>query len=197
MAIVIDTVMTVYHMVNRWYHTHKHMKAGVFIGLWVPFMLRVVFGTQTGMEGVSYYAEVHTTTLNRMIHTIFMPITATGFLLMIPNVLGLYTTQAHKLQDVLYMSYIVHYATFDIATAYKTMIVYYFAVKYAKDHYIWYEATMMKGAILGFGGLFIQEVIGHWVSGDPASRLEAIPNAILYAIYFSVAHPFIPIVEDN
>jgi hypothetical protein len=38
--------------------------------------------------------------------------------------------------------------------------------------------------------LTLQEVLGHWLSGDPQSRVEAIPNAILYAMYYSVSHIF-------
>ena len=33
-----------------------------------------------------------------------------------------------------------------------------------------------------------EEIIGHWLSTDIGSRFEAVPNAILYAIYFSASH---------
>ena len=45
----------------------------------------------------------------------------------------------------------------------------------------------MYGFIISALALIFQEAIGHWLSGDPASRIEAVPNAILYAIYFSVS----------
>ncbi len=38
------------------------------------------------------------------------------------------------------------------------------------------------------GSLVIQESIGHYIGGDPPSRPEAVPNAIVYACYYSVNH---------
>ena len=45
-----------------------------------------------------------------------------------------------------------------------------------------------KGLMISTTALTIQEVFGHYLGGDIPSRVEAIPNAILYAIYFSTGH---------
>lgn len=45
-----------------------------------------------------------------------------------------------------------------------------------------------KGFFIATTALAIQEVFGHHLGGDIPSRVEAIPNAILYAIYFSTGH---------
>ena len=38
--------------------------------------------------------------------------------------------------------------------------------------------------MIAFTSLFIQEYIGHYLGGDIPSRIEAIPNAIVYANFF-------------
>jgi hypothetical protein len=47
---------------------------------------------------------------------------------------------------------------------------------------------MLVGLVIACSALFMQEIIGHYIGGDQASRLEGIPNAILYAPYYSIAH---------
>ena len=36
--------------------------------------------------------------------------------------------------------------------------------------------------------MYLQEVFGHYIGGDAPSRVEAIPNAILYAPFYSISH---------
>ena len=46
----------------------------------------------------------------------------------------------------------------------------------------------MYGFSISFIALVFQEIAGHYYGGDDPSRLEAIPNAIIYAMYFSFSH---------
>ena len=53
-----------------------------------------------------------------------------------------------------------------------------------------YWKLFKTGLIISSSALIFQELFGHWVGGDIPSRVEAIPNAILYAKYFSLHHLF-------
>lgn len=162
---------------------------GVITGLLLSFILPRI-GMTTGPEGVLYYAEVHKSVWNRVIHTFFMPITTTGFMIAIPAALHLHGGYAVRLLDFLYFVYTAHYTTFDLIGAAKFMIVYFFVVMYASKSCYSFNRTqrLRDGLSIGIGALIIQEVVGHYIGGDERSRMEAIPNAILYAPFFSVAH---------
>ena len=49
---------------------------------------------------------------------------------------------------------------------------------------------LIRGLFYSTLGLTFQEIFGHWLGGDIPSRVEAIPNAILYAKFFSLSHIF-------
>ena len=49
---------------------------------------------------------------------------------------------------------------------------------------------LIKGFLISFSALSFQEYFGHYLGGDIASRGESVPNAIMYAMYFSVYHIF-------
>ena len=174
-------------------------------------------GFYIGESGVDYYAEVHTTKLNSLIHTIGMPFTIYGMLLWIPVVFNLNCRSYIAIQRFLYISYMTHYVLIDWFIGLNTAVIYYIPVYYSNKLYLLefndecnetyqisldkkYKTSKQKihnsiriylftyGLLVSFYVLLFQEVIGHWLSGDPPSRLEAIPNAILYAMYFSVSH---------
>ena len=44
------------------------------------------------------------------------------------------------------------------------------------------------GMIYAVTALLCQEYFGHYLGGDELSRVEAIPNAIAYAVYYSTYH---------
>ena len=48
--------------------------------------------------------------------------------------------------------------------------------------------TALYGLFVATTALTIQEVFGHWLGGDKPSRLEAVPNAIWHAGFYSVWH---------
>ena len=160
----------------------------ILTGLIVPSILNGLTGMLVGEAAVEYYAEVHQMPLNKYIHTLFMPAATSGALLLIPAVFKMDKYDANLCQTSLYLMYMSHYTSMNLWIGLRIAFVYYFALRYAKMYYIHYESARKKGLPIVLGALFIQEIIGHYLSGDPASRLEGIPNAILYAVHFSVSH---------
>jgi hypothetical protein len=150
------------------------------------------FGYITGEEGIKYYAEVHQSKLNSYIHTIFMPGTIYGISCWIPAlfsiIFGNWFNEYHKLrlQKIVWLWYILHYITFAPLETFLTIILYTFPAYFAqekiiilteKDNYY----LFIHGFMCMFICLIIQEIFGHWLCGDNPSRIEGVPNAILYA----------------
>ena len=56
--------------------------------------------------------------------------------------------------------------------------------------YVWTENKRVSKLWIKNSGwrIIFQEVIGHTIGGDDQSRLEAIPNAIVYAMHYSISH---------
>ena len=50
------------------------------------------------------------------------------------------------------------------------------------------NVKLVRGIFITCIALLFQEAVGHYYGGDKQSRIEAIPNAILYAKYFSLNH---------
>ena len=75
-------------------------------------------------------------------------------------------------------------------------IIYYFVTKKACIYYkIYYIISknkhimiFIRGFLISAMGLIFQEIVGHKLGGDIPSRFEGIPNAILYAKYYSIYH---------
>ena len=166
-----------------------HPIAGVCYGILVPLILDH-FGFLTGQAGVDYYAEVHTSSLNSYIHTAFMPFTIYGMFLWIPRVLNLSLYDSIHFDMCIYMAYMTHYMMINVWVGLAACVYYFVPLVFA------HAAHMRIGMhrLFGFGlatsvlALLIQEVFGHWYSNDPPSRGEAVFNAILYAVYYSVSH---------
>lgn len=168
---------------------YKVSFAGIYIGYVIPFILEHFFKFNIGHDGVEYYSEVHTTNLNSIIHTIYMPFTIYGMLLWIPQVFQLNNNNSKKLQWFLYLMYMTHYIIINNIIGLYIAIYYSIPLYFARLTYDNIKCNyFINGIIISTISLFIQESIGHWYSGDPPSRLEAIPNAIIYAMYFSISH---------
>lgn len=176
---------------------------GFIVGAFLPYMLSFM-NVLIGIEGVNYYAEIHTTSLNSICHTIGMPFTTYGLLLWLPVLIGKTCKDFNYYQGLLYTAYMTHYMSIDFKIGLLTSIYYYFPYKYAyqitynnfkdvsNDDVIHYKKIVffIQGFMIFSTALLFQEIFGHWLSGDEASRLEGIPNAILYSMYFSVSHLF-------
>jgi uncharacterized membrane protein YGL010W len=162
---------------------------GYIFGNIIPSLLKYN-NFYIGLDGVEYYGEVHTTKLNSIIHSIFMPFTIYGMFLLIPKVIlpKKYDNSyeyAYKINFFLYVTYMTHYISINKYIGLLTSIYYYIPLQLSRN-----QIEFKKGILISTTALTIQELLGHWLSGDDPSRLEAIPNAIIYAIYFSVSHFF-------
>ena len=182
--------------------------SGVSTGVVLPTILSLS-GVNIGRRGIDYYAEVHTKPLNSYSHTIGMPFTIYGMLLWIPMIFNRSYTDYKKIQQFLYIFYMTHYILIDSTIGGTVAVVYAAPVYYAnlqterifktitydnpenKSIHDYFRLTfLVKGLMISTAALLFQEGFGHWLSGDPMSRLEGVPNAILYAMYYSVSHLF-------
>ena len=121
-----------------------------------------------------------------------MPFTTFGILLWIPPIFNLNKKHSIKLQQFLYTMYMTHYVIINPKIGILTALYYYPSLYLANQAYVYnIKYPFSSGIFISFVALVIQEVFGHWLAGDSFSRLEAIPNAIMYAMYFSVSHLFI------
>lgn len=148
-------------------------------------------GALVGPKAVDYYAEVHLSKMNCIVHTLFMPTTTLGTLLWFPYLFGGSPRFRRRLRWFLYGSFMTHYMHVDPWVGILTKLLYFGVVReaVAMDTDNW-RRDMYVGLRMMVGSLLVQEVGGHWLGGDQPSRLEGIPNAIGYAIYFSVSHWF-------
>ena len=202
-----------YHAHN--YHSLTNMflvtMEGVVTGIFLPFMFSL-FGARVGRDGVDYYGEIHTTSLNSYCHSLGMPFVVYGIFTGLPMFFNSNYDYHHyiNIQRFLHVAYTTHYLTIDWKIGALTGMVYaiptYYANKKiedtfsnvghpnnanARDVFFYFRInTAVYGFMIAVISLIIQEVFGHWLSGDPQSRLEAIPNAIMYAAYFSISHMF-------
>lgn len=143
-----------------------------------------------GNSGVLYYGEAHLSKWNSWIHTLVMPITSIGLILIVPVIFKFKPENATKIMYSLYFFYGGHYIHINLYITLLFYFIYFFVVYIANN--IYKNNNLKKKfiicCVLSIGGLTFQEIVGHWLGGDIASRVEAIPNAILYANYFSLSH---------
>ena len=160
----------------------------------------------TGNEGVKYYAEAHLSPWNSWIHTIIMPYSMYGMLFWLPALFNLNPKNARKMMWCLYALFGGHYLRISKMGAMLYYLMYFYTVKMATREYkVIYDTVdvsidknkkcsskqtqlLTKGIKTSVYGLVFQELFGHWLGGDIPSRPEAVPNAIVYAMYFSAAH---------
>lgn len=161
-------------------------------GLFVPYCSGIV----SGLKGVEYYAEIHQSSWNSWMHTLFMPFTYGGFNLAIPGLLKMPFRAATKFRWLIFVSYLFHYVTISRVTTLLIALFYGSMLSYLDEFYscLSHRDNLMLGLIVSVIALVIQEVFGHWLGGDDASRTEGIPNAILYAVFYSVQHPISQLV---
>ena len=176
---------------------------GFVLGIFLPKILNYN-NILIGEKGIEYYAEVHTTTLNSYCHSIGMPFTIYGMLLCIPMLFKLKYKKYIEIQNMLYIMYMTHYITINFKIGLIISLLYslplYFSHKKIKEYFYNIEiykvneynyarfVLFIQGLMISTAALVFQEIFGHWLSGDPPSRLEAVPNAIIYAMYYSVSH---------
>lgn len=159
---------------------------GGISGTMVPILLKKM-GLPMGYEGVEYYAQVHRSSINSNIHTVFMPFVIYGMLLWIPALFRLNKEKAKRLQRILYISYMTHYLQMNLKTGCIISLVYLVPLYNASNDYN-VNFSLVKGLKISFGTLLIQEFFGHTHNSDAQSRLDVISmsNSVCYAIYYSI-----------
>jgi len=166
-----------------------HSGAGVLYGLAIPLLVGHL-GYLTGQPGVDYYAQVHSSALNAYVHTLFMPFTIYGMFLWLPRVFDLSLYDSLHFDTCIYVAYMTHYLT--IRKFVGLLACAYYFVPLVGAYVTHLRVNLSNLFYLGVGvsalALLIQEVFGHWYSGDPLSRGDGVFNAILYAVYYSVSH---------
>ena len=163
---------------------------GITLGLLTQSLFNL-FGVYTGEQAIAYYAEVHTSKWNSLIHSLGMPFTYYGLLLCVPPLFCLSKPDTQRLQLFFYPYFISYYLTINWYVGIILMFYYAPSQYFAMRHY--FDSTcrsriMVYGFVVATTALTIQEVFGHWVGGDDPSRIEAIPNAIWHAGFYSISH---------
>lgn len=148
----------------------------------------------TGDDGVGYYGEVHQSKWNCWVHTIGMPFTFYGISCWVPALLNLSRENRNKLQYYIWTMYFTHYISIDFWQGILCSLYYLLPMAFAHET-TYYEKSnwnlFKHGFIYSFISLSCQELFGHYMGGDDPSRFEAIPNAVMYATYFSTNHFFV------
>lgn len=177
--------------------------------------IQTILGMRNLTDGVQYYGEIHNSHWNSFIHTLFMPFTMFGMYLWIPALFKLNETNALELKWRVMLFYIGLYSRISLFNTFVIIGLYYFPYTYSTriynglykygffnvlliDDYYLQNIKMINnggkcliyGITISFISLLMQEVFGHYIGGDEPSRLVAVPNAILYAAFYSVSHLF-------
>ena len=176
--------------------------AGMVCGIVFPAILKQS-GMLIGRKGIEYYSQVHMKKLNSYIHTLGMPIFIYGMLKIIPLLLVDTREKAAGCQNMLFTAYMTHYFIVDPRVGAVTSCVYGVSLAMAREKVAEFYAEhsepvalekrlvsvpFTSSVLLASSVMILQELVGHFISGDPPSRIEGIPNAILYAIFYSISH---------
>lgn len=143
-------------------------------------------GVYHGSKGVRYYAEVHTTRQNILVHVIGMPFTIYGMTLWIPGVAEqFFALDPFITRNMLFLYYLGLYSYISLDVCVYYCFMYFPAVLCGYYTYAGTNTDIIVGLTTSIVALVFQEIVGHKWGGDPPSRPEAVFNAILYAKYFS------------
>ena len=163
----------------------------VFLGSEMDYFMRSA-NILTLQEGVDHYEEAHYSKWNCYMHTLGMPFTIYGLAIFLPALFKLTYEKAILFRTSLLLFYLAHYMQIDLKIGLMTYI--FFSIPAIRANYTYDEKRrswmLLKGFIISFSALSFQEYFGHYLGGDIASRGESVPNAIMYAMYFSVYHIF-------
>jgi len=169
-------------MLSRYVTNSIYFLQGYFLQIFFVYL-----GIDNQKE-IEYYGEAHLSSYNSYIHTICMPGTILGILLWVPVIFSSTKKEAIEFHNMVFYTYIGLYCYISFLYSFFVYVLYYPSLYYAN---ILYSNTLMKG-FQGFLCMFfclgVQEYIGHYLQGDIPSRPEGVPNAILYAPYYSVYH---------
>ncbi len=122
-----------------------------------------------------------------------MPFTYLGFNIAIPSILGLDAHDGKIMSECFYIAYFAHYLTIHPVVACLFLIMYYYPVSLSyvfRKTFIPYTryGIICVGLGISITALLFQEIVGHYIGGDKASRPEGVFNAMLYAMFYSISH---------
>ena len=150
-----------------------------------------ILGIFTGDKAIDYYAEVHQSKWNSVVHTVGMPFTYYGLLLCVAPLFGMNLENTLLLQMFFYSYFISYYLSLNPIVGMLVAICYLpsqISAMYFYSHSLNRIGVIIYGGVIAFIALAVQEIFGHWLGGDKPSRIEGIPNAIWHAGYYSIWH---------
>lgn len=158
-------------------------------GLFGPFLSGI--GMLSGQEAIDYYAEVHQSKWNSLMHTVGMPFTFYGIACWFPALFRLSNANKNVMQECILTILFTHYMIIDFFRGFLCLLVYAYPACLALERtkYTLTDWDLFKhGFMISFCSLVFQEIVGHWLGGDDPSRLEGVPNAIFYSVFYSTHH---------
>lgn len=171
---------------------YNNLLITIFCGMLVTSILNGI-GMLNGLEGIDYYAEVHQTRWNRIVHTIGMPFTFYGISCWFPALFGLRNIEKNRMQKFFWTLFVVHYISIDFFRGMFCLLYYIYPafLAYKRTRYTITDRDLfIHGFLVSTASLIFQEYVGHYLGGDDPSRLEGVPNAIIYSVYYSTYHLF-------
>ena len=154
---------------------------------WQTLSFKNYFGILSGQEALEYYAEIHTSYYNAILHTIGIPFASFYLYSIVPQLFCLPKSEGNNLITSINIAYHLMYLwEFGIVGTIRTMCLYILPL-----HFFLQEPRYSKNALLKFALImgFI-EIIGHTFLEEKQSRTEGVLNAILYSHYFNANHFF-------
>ena len=164
----------------------------IFCGLMVTPIMNGI-GMLNGLEGIDYYAEVHQTKWNSVVHTIGMPFTFYGISCWFPALFRLTNRNKNRMQLFCWSLFAIHYMSIDFFRGIFCILFYIYPsfLAYNRTKYTITDKNLfIHGFLVATTSLIFQEYVGHYLGGDDPSRLEGVPNAVAYATYYSTYHLF-------
>lgn len=146
-------------------------------------------GIYTGMRGVKYYSEAHKRVLNKVIHCLCMPLTFYGMSHWVPGILQYIVKKIYPKYDFDHKKfnlavigfYVGHYLRIKPSSALIFFLLYGNITIDTIDK----KRSVVNGLTISTCSLIVQEILGHWLSGDIPSRAEGVVNSILYAPFYA------------
>ena len=154
-----------------------------FFAMMFPYIMNSC-GFVTGAAAIEYYGEVHQDDRNKLIHMVMLPFAGFGYSLGIPALFQLNYDNAALSRNLLYIFYIIHYASIDIVVTFWFAVIYFIPLYLSHIYYRPCWQIAVKGITAGSVLLLTMELIGHSVFEIQNSRPEGVINAIVYSHYF-------------
>ena len=148
-------------------------------------LLKRKFNILSGPEAVDYYAEIHTSIPNSVLHTFFIPYASYYLYSALPQLFNLPKYQGnHMIISINLAFFTMYFIELDTLGTLRTILLYlpplYFFLR---------DRDYTRYALLKFGMIMLfVEKLGHDILEGIESRPEGILNAILYSHYFNANH---------